>query len=141
LFHGRICCLTHVVHDFPRGLLHQWHPDSCRDQHYTQRRRSDYERAISPGASVSTPPVVLSIESDVRFFRGEHPTWSGPVHLSSEGEIFRPGGDRGKYRTENGDLFLEWEGWTTERLKWIEDEFLYRSMDESFTLREIRARS
>jgi len=129
IFHDRVASLIAIKRERLPGLLHQWHPEKCRHEHYVHARKSDY------ASFVSDPSQQMGRK--VKFiYWAEHPHWKGYLHLMEGGRMCRPGGDAGSYELIEGrSLVLRWDKWKRVELLWRAEEGIFASEDGSFTLR------
>jgi glycosyltransferase involved in cell wall biosynthesis len=132
LLHDRLKRHIGEVRERLIGLIHQWHPDSCRHSHYQRVPNADYWEAYSH------PPGGLQ---PLRRFVGQHPHWVGSakeIYLYENGRMERPGVDAGSFEFEDGvRLTLHWDNWPTERLVWEAATGQYRDVTKPFTLRAV----
>ena len=74
----------------------------------------------------------------LQVFEADHPHWEGLVYLYANGRMCRPGVDAGDYEwLENDHIYLNWDDWGAEKLKWCDSHYNYRSVDGSFTLKPL----
>jgi glycosyltransferase involved in cell wall biosynthesis len=129
IFFERVSRHAVVRRDAMPGLVHQWHPEHCRHEHYVNPRKCDYENFTKTEDSFKP-------DASTRIFWGEHPDWQGALHLLGDGSLLRPGVDVGTFEMTAEGLRLRWQRWEPEELLWSEELQLFASSDKSFTLRE-----
>jgi glycosyltransferase involved in cell wall biosynthesis len=130
IFHARVASLIAIKRERLPGLLHQWHPEKCRHEHYVHTRKSDYASFVSDPNHQTTGKVIS-------IYWAEHPHWKGYLHLLEGGRMCRPGGDAGSYELIEGQsLVLRWDKWKMVKLLWRAEEGIFASEDGSFTLLE-----
>jgi glycosyltransferase involved in cell wall biosynthesis len=122
------------------GIVHQWHPESCRYENYEGRDREDF---ITYVAQSDSRPSYHSLKcpeglGSYRVFQGNHPAWAGSVRLS-EGERFaRQGVEGGTYELfEKEELRLVWQEKAEDRLRWDLELGCDANEARDFTMREV----
>ena len=130
IFHNRVSSQVTVRRDIQSGLLHQWHPEKFRYEHYIRPPKSDYN-------DFREKAMVKPCDLNFRSFWGNHPHWHGPVYLYQGGVLSRPGVDGGTYEFSDGEYVrLHWERWPTEELLWDTAKNIFVCPNKAFTLRE-----
>jgi len=132
LFYEAVSRATGVVRERCLTLKHQWHPESIRHIHYSNPRKSDYERYIE---EISNSP---GTEQELLYgFMGNHPHWRGKVLLFKNGRMTRPGIDRGSFELTDQRLTLKWDRWKPETLVWDEKRKEFRDEAKGFVLKQL----
>ena len=140
IFHQSIACQHSVSRHECSAIKHQWHPETCKHEHYSKPMREDYQTyTSSPDVQHNYHPENIgNNHGTFRVFQGEHPQWSGFLHLHENGHLTRPGVDTGTYEMEEEkSIVLRWNRWDPEKLEWDNRRNCYCDHTRGFTLREI----
>ena len=118
IFYDRLSSLAAVERERDEKLLHQWHPESAKHQHYIRPRKHDYEMHVN--RETANPLAIFDID---------HPDWVGEIReivLWDDGRFERPGVDSGTYVLQpEFKLTLNWGQWPSEVLHWDIDRCCY----------------
>ncbi|HQX51302.1 MAG TPA: glycosyltransferase family A protein [Planctomycetaceae bacterium] len=121
-FYEKVHSLTIVERERDDGLLHQWHDESSRHEHYIHPRKHDYELHVN--RTTADPLAVFTVD---------HPDWVGEsrkIVLWKDGRFERPGGDSGTFEYEpDVRLQLNWSRWPAEILQWNNDQGCFQDSD------------
>ncbi len=137
IFSNRVQIQIPAVRERCGGLRHQWHPDRCRHENYRNAIKQDFTAYVSsPAFENSLSPDEPAVgQRKFQTFMGEHPSWTGPVHLYENGRFVRPGIDSGIYEIDEGkSITLRWDRWPAEQLLWSAADGTYRCAHNRFTL-------
>ena len=118
IFYDRLSSLAAVERERDEKLLHQWHPESAKHQHYIRPRKHDYEMHVN--RETANPLAIFDID---------HPDWVGEIReivLWDDGRFERPGVDSGTYVLQpEFKLTFNWGQWPSEVLHWDIDRCCY----------------
>ncbi|PQO37416.1 glycosyltransferase family 2 protein [Bremerella cremea] len=131
LFHNSLAEHVGIVRERSPFLRHQWHPESCRHEHYKNPRQSDFWKHMTEFRSDSS----MKNEPMLRFY-AVHPDWEGELHCFPSGRMMRPGIDSGSYELTSKQIILKWDKWPVETLDWDDEAEVYIDSVKNFRLRQ-----